>query len=211
MIVPNVDLRSELLSVRHQGRRQSCLSFASSAAHEHQVGSGEHLSVEYLYFHSVARTPGKNPNVGTTFAAAAAALFEEGQPVEAAWPYTPVAILPWIPPKITCPLHKGVMRPGKCNFEDVIAALGQGSPVILGLVITDAFLRPDGEGRVVFTTPDTDRGGHAVLAVGHGTSAAGEQMLLIRNSWGKSWGIEGYGWLPRPYIERQLHETALLT
>lgn len=211
MIVPAVDLRQQLLPVRHQGRRQSCLAFASSTAHEHRVAPTEHLSVEYLYFHAVARTPGKQPNGGTTMQAAAAALAEEGQPVESAWPYSPVAVTPWQPPAISVPLHKANMQPGAFDFDEIATALDQGQPVVLGLVVTDAFYRPDAHGRIAVVTPDSERGGHAVLAVGHGMHNAGESALLIRNSWGSSWGLGGYGWLPRSYVDRQLRETALLS
>jgi C1A family cysteine protease len=211
LIVPYVDLRPHLQPVRYQGRRHSCLAFASSTAHEHHAGTAEHLSVEYLFFHAIARTPGANPSSGTTMMAAVGALADEGQPVETAWPYSPVQATPWVPPAITTMLHKTAMVPGKLAFDEVIAMLDQGRPVILGLVITDAFYSPDASGRIPDRNPDTERAGHAVLAVGHGISADGTAVLLIRNSWGEGWGLGGHAWIPRIYLERHLHETALLT
>jgi len=211
MITPAVDLRPSLLPVRYQGRRQSCLAFASSTAHEYQTLSAEHLCVEYLFFYAVARTPGQNPHAGTTMVAAAAALADEGQPVETAWPYTAVQLSPWTVPPITLPLHKTVMTPVTLSFDGVVATVDGGTPVVLGLVITDAFFRPDGDGRIPDRTSDIERGGHAVLAVGHGVDSRGEPSLLIRNSWGRGWGQGGHAWLTRAYVDRQLHETALLT
>lgn len=212
MITPTVDLRPSLLSVRDQGRRQSCLAFASSTAHEHKTLSVEHLCVEYLFFHAVARTPGQNPHGGTSMAAAAAALQDEGQPVETAWPYNSRHLTPWTPPPIASQLYRAVMTLGALDAAGILAALDAGTPVVLGLVITDAFYRPDGAGRVAVRAPDIERGGHAVLAVGYGTdSGTGEAALLIRNSWGPGWGRGGYAWLSRAYVDRQLHETALLT
>lgn len=209
MIAPIVDLRHHLHPVRHQGRRSSCLAFAASTAHEAHAAVGEHLCVEYLFFHAVARTPGQNSGAGTTMAAAAKALLDEGQPVEAAWPYTADAVIPWTPPAIASAFHKATLSPGTLDFDGVVAALDAGAPVVLGLVITDAFYRPDAAGAIADVTPDIERGGHAVLAIGHGADAGGEAALLIRNSWGEGWGSGGHAWLPRAYVERQLHETAV--
>jgi C1A family cysteine protease len=210
LITPSIDLRPLLLPVRQQGRRQSCLAFASSAAHEHVANIGEHLSVEYLFFHTVARTPGQNPEAGTTMVATAQTLSQEGQPVETVWPYSPSQALPWVPPTFSDPLFKTTMAPGKPTFADLAATLDQQLPVILGLVITDAFFRPNTQGIVPDLTPDLERGGHAVLAVGHGLDPAGQEAVLIRNSWGPGWGLDGYAWLSRSYVDRQLHETANL-
>lgn len=102
------------------------------------------------------------------------------------------------------------MIPGKLDFDEIAVTLNQGAPVIIGLVITDAFWRPDTDGRIPDLSPDIERGGHAVLAVGHGTWADGVSALLIRNSWGSGWGQGGYAWLSQSYVERNLLQTAIL-
>lgn len=46
-------------------------------------------------------------------------------------------------------------------------------------------------------------GGHAMVAVGFNDSktiGAHRGALLVRNSWGMSWGDHGYGWLPYDYV-----------
>ena len=65
-------------------------------------------------------------------------------------------------------------------------------------------------GFIPFPNRKRDRvaGGHAVMAVGYndfkplpypdGTERSG--ALLIRNSWGREWGLGGYGWLPYDYV-----------
>lgn len=117
MINVHADLRTHLHPVRHQGRRQSCLAFATSTAHEHKAGIREHLSVEFLFYHSVQRSPGKDPSAGTSLLAAAGALADEGQPIETAWPYSAAQATPWTPPAISEILHKRRMSLAKLAFE----------------------------------------------------------------------------------------------
>ena len=40
-------------------------------------------------------------------------------------------------------------------------------------------------------------GGHAVLAVGYDDS---KQVFIVRNSWGKEWGDNGYFYMPYAFI-----------
>ena len=48
---------------------------------------------------------------------------------------------------------------------------------------------------------ESDLGGHAVMAIGYNDS---QQRFLIRNSWGKGWGLkgnlDGYFTMPYTYI-----------
>ena len=41
-------------------------------------------------------------------------------------------------------------------------------------------------------------GGHAVMAVGYDKA---KKRFFIRNSWGRSWGIDGYFTMPFAYLE----------
>jgi C1A family cysteine protease len=210
LINVHADIRPHLHQVRHQGRRQSCLAFATSTAHEHKSGIGEHLSVEFLFYHSVQRSPRKDPSAGTSLLAAASALADEGQPIETAWPYSLAQVTPWTPPGITEAFHKRRMSLAKLAFGDIAKLLDAGHLVVLGVIITDAFYRPDASGRIPDITYDIERGGHAMIAAGHGAHADGTSMLLIRNSWGNAWGIGGYAWLSRQYIEQHLIATATI-
>jgi C1A family cysteine protease len=51
-------------------------------------------------------------------------------------------------------------------------------------------------------TGDYAAGGHAVLVVGYQDGEGdGGGRFIIRNSWGESWGIGGYGLLPYGYVD----------
>ena len=40
-------------------------------------------------------------------------------------------------------------------------------------------------------------GGHAVLCCGYDLP---KRRFLVRNSWGKDWGLAGYFWMPFDYL-----------
>lgn len=69
--------------------------------------------------------------------------------------------------------------------------LATGSPVVVGLQVTDAWDRPEDP---VLPEPAGDTiGGHALVLVGYDLPA---RLWRCRNSWGVAWGDEGYCWLP---------------
>ncbi len=88
-------------------------------------------------------------------------------------------------------------------------------PSVFGFTVYSSFTQASKSGKIPFPTKgEKVMGGHAIVAVGYdddlkiknagpGTSAT-TGALLIRNSWGTTWGVEGYGWLPYEYVMRGL-------
>ena len=137
-----VDLRGHLMPIRDQGRRQTCMAFASSDANA-MVDSRpmSNLSVEYAHYSACKRMPQFQPANGTSDYAMFEALRIDGQPPEQDWPY--LAVLPndladYHPPVILSGLvrHAGERIQ---SLDEAEAALRLGWPVIMGLTLSDSF------------------------------------------------------------------------
>lgn len=81
----------------------------------------------------------------------------------------------------------------------IATELDAGHVVVVGLSVTEQWTSafgadalPDPGGRVI--------GGHAVALVGYRVDA-GRVTFRVRNSWGESWGRNGYAWLPSSWVE----------
>jgi C1A family cysteine protease len=98
--------------------------------------------------------------------------------------------------------HTADIGQAPVDLAAVRAELDAGRPVVLGLVVFDTLLLPSATGRIEAPPAGSPpRGRHAGLAVGHDADA-----LLIRNSWGTSWALGGYGWLGDDYAKRHVAE-----
>lgn len=208
----DVDLRSSLGSARDQGRRPTCLAFAATAAHEASRAIVEYLSIEHLYYCGLQKSH-RDPNRGLNRVSVAEALQQDGQPVEPAWPYsgTPPNPATWHPPTITGPLHKATLVFSSRSVDDVHTLICTSVPVLLVVAVTTALYRPDAEG-IIRTTPSdaitTTR--HALLAIGSGHTTM-DSYLLVRNSWGLSWGNQGHAWLSYDYVAANLCDTGIIS
>jgi len=210
VIVTSVDLRSRFGTSRDQGPRPTCLAFAASDAHSAARNMLTSLSTEYLYFTAQQRAK-RPPDQGALLSCMLDALRDDGQPEEKGWPYLPTNPDPttWSPPSTCGPMFKRYTRPTVSSVDSIITDLSANIPTVLCLNLPMAFFNPTGDGVVAAVTGDLPNPArrHAVVAIGHGT-IDGERAILVRNSWGCRWGIEGNAWMTEAVLVRGCLETA---
>jgi hypothetical protein len=212
-IVVSVDLRSQLGPARNQGPRPTCLAFAASDAHAALRQPWAPLSCEYAFYHAQRRAA-RTPNQGALLSSMLETIRMDGQPEEAGWPYlaaTPTDNASWLPPADVGPLFGRGGAPSGRVRAAITRELDQGHPVILLLMLSRSFYGRRADGVIdpaEDEIPEPQRR-HAVIAVGHG-SVDGQLAILVRNSWGPSWGIQGYGWLTERFVGPRIFGAAVL-
>ncbi len=87
------------------------------------------------------------------------------------------------------------------NIEAMKNCLNQGYPFVFGILVFSSFEDDVVDHTGVVPYPDISKesllGGHALVAVGYDDAT---QRIKFANSWGRSWGNRGYGYIPYSYI-----------
>jgi hypothetical protein len=200
------DLRHLLGPARDQKQRPTCMAFASSDVHAAVRGVPfEELSTEFAYYHAAKRRPVFSPGAGVSMDNMIDAIREDGQPLESGWPYLeqlPADLSMYTPPAQPGDLFR---RAGAIEqaLDIAIARLDQGLPVVLAIEISVEFYTPRPGIPIRGAVNSQTVGRHAIAAVGHGVDS-GEEVFLIRNSWGTTWGDQGHAWISRHYLQPRL-------
>lgn len=203
---PLVDLRSECSPVEDQGALGSCTGQAWAGLMEFlckkQGLPFVNISRLFIYYNEREIEGTVNQDAGAYIRDGAKTLGKDGVCAESLWPYDvrKFARKPTAKAYRDATLRKLKNYYRLNGLADFKASLASGYPVVFGFSVYESF-----ESAAVATTgivpmpAKNERllGGHAVLAVGYNDA---REVLIVRNSWGESWGDKGYFYLPYSFI-----------
>lgn len=196
-----VDLRNQCPPIVDQGELGSCTANALAGAihfiHKDLISSRLFIYYnERIIEHTISSDSGAQIRDGIK------TLTKQGVCSENIWPYNidkfkehpPIDCYNQAKIDIVKSYHRitGLYQMKYC--------LSQGFPFVFGFSVYESFENKHVAKTGILPLPSSDEqllGGHAVLAVGYDMD---KQMMLVRNSWGDSWGIKGYFWMPFSYI-----------
>ena len=226
-----VDLRDWASPVEDQGALGSCTAQAGAGIIEYyeRKSFGHHVEASRLFLYKATRNLMKaRGDSGAYLRSTMGAMVLFGVPPEPYWPYTDAEEAFDKEPPAFCYAFAqnyrtllyfrhdaaGVTR--AAVLERLRTYLAAGHPAMFGFTVYSSVDQAETTGRIpVPFGRERIEGGHAVVAMGYDDAMAvanasgGEPSrgaLLVRNSWGKGWGENGYGWLPYAYVQRGLAE-----
>ena len=216
---PAVDHRPQQSPIKNQGSRGTCVSHASLAlleAYEHVPDDLSEQLVHYRFNEFLDRPQDVDAGLRTTDSPRFLADPDGRACLEAEWPYIssqgPINDLveagEYGPPQAALDNarfgyganaykivpDRGLQGESIKNTRYLESLLHQGYDVVIGTWVSwddkdnDGVLDPvlDSNGNPI------GRGGHAMLLVGYNRA---EEYFIVKNSWGRGWGHDGYGYL----------------
>ena len=227
----SIDLREWCSGVEDQGNLGSCTAHAGVGVIEYyeRKAFGRHIDASRLFLYKVTRNLMKmKGDTGAYLRTTMGAMVLFGVPPEGYWPYTDGEKSFDKEPSAFCYAFAQNYQtikyfrhdPPGTKAEEVLqrvkSYLSKGHPSMFGFTVYNSIEQAEETGSIPFpSSKERIEGGHAIVAVGYDdkmkirnahSKVETTGALLIRNSWGKGWGENGYGWLPYEYVLRGLAE-----
>jgi C1A family cysteine protease len=208
---PSVDLRNGCPPIYDQGDLGSCTANALGGAFQFEQKKQQEKdfipSRLFIYYNERAIEGTIKSDAGAQIRDGIKTLADQGVCPEDIWPYKPSKFTKRPDPNCykVASGHtiQQYLRITPHTLYEVKHCLSDGYPVAFGFTVYQSMMSEDVAMTGIVPMPDANEspmGGHAVLAVGYDDS---KNALLVRNSWGTSWGIKGYFWLPYGFIENE--------
>jgi C1A family cysteine protease len=203
---PMADLRSHCSPVENQGALGSCTGNALAGALEFLELKDRvpfvNLSRLFIYYNERVIEHTTKSDAGAQLRDGIKTLVKQGVCSEKRWPYVISKFA--AKPSATCykeaSQHQITSYQRLQTLDEMRACLAEGFPFVFGFTVYESFESEEvaKTGAVCMPQPgERVVGGHAVLAVGYDDS---QQRLIVRNSWGTDWGMQGYFTMPYDYV-----------
>ena len=224
-IPASVDLRQYCSPVENQENLGSCSAHAGMGIVEYfeKRAFNTHIDGSRLFLYKATRNlMGVTGDTGAWLRNVMGALVLCGVPPEKYWPYVvkdfdkePSAFVYSVADdyesvRYFCHDTQGMNIPTATALNSVKTYLAAGIPSMFGFFGFPSFDSSNVKGGIPYPCPgEQAQWGHAIVAVGYNDSLKIKNTkcnkettgaLIIRNSWGPSWGEKGYGYLPYEYV-----------
>lgn len=204
----SVDLRESCPPVYDQGKLGSCTANAIAGAYEYdQIWEKEEKpftpSRLFIYYNERKMEGSVDRDAGAEIRDGIKSINRVGVCPEDEWPYDITKFTQ--EPDSKCyqdALNHELVRYHRIHqhLDHIRQCLCEGFPIVFGFTVYESFMTPEVATTGVMPMPKASEkalGGHAVMAVGFDDK---KKCIIVRNSWGKDWGDEGYFYMPYKYI-----------
>lgn len=218
-----IDLTEWCPPIENQGDLGSCTANAGVALLEYfeRRAFGRHIDASRLFLYKVTRNlAGLTGDTGAYLRETMGALVMFGAPPEDYWPYDgrpedQNTSFDVEPPAFSYALgsnYKAVKyfrldandAPPDEALDNIRLFLAAGFPSMFGFPVFDEYYDHIDGALIAPPAPNSAyHGGHANVAVGYDddlTIGGDKGALLVRNSWGTTWGNDGYAWMSYRYV-----------
>ena len=202
-----VDLRPYCSPIEDQGRLGSCTGNAIAGAIELLMKRNNKfadISRLFIYYYERLLENTVNYDSGAYIRDGIKACYTYGIATENLWPYdiSKFRNRPSIDAVNDASKRKVKLYERVTDFNGVINAIDNGYPVTIGFDVYSSFDSPTVARTGIMPYPNIKKekllGGHAVLIVGYNKN---NDTFIVRNSWGKYWGDNGYFYMPFQVIK----------
>jgi C1A family cysteine protease len=211
----SMDLRPGCPPVYDQGQVGSCTGNSVAGAFEFtqkkQLLQDFMPSRLFIYYNERAIEHTTGQDAGAEIRDGIKTVAKQGVPPESEWPYSENTAVVTQKPNTAAyadavqhkviSYHRISARMASAALNLMKSCLADGYPFVFGFTVYTAFEGPEVAKTGILKMPNLKKeqveGGHAVLCVGYDDK---KKSVLVRNSWGASWGLKGYFWMPYAYI-----------
>lgn len=202
-----VDYTAKMTPVRDQGDEGTCVAFASVVGVKEFEDSKEYkrlitLSPRFLY-NLCKKFDGAPDEEGTYPRLAMKMLLKFGVCPERYWPYQPhQRDLPKKGASQSAKRYRIIAYARLKGLPEMKRSLLVNGPFLCGVKVFKSWFSKKAIQTGIIPMPKKGEdilGGHAICIVGYEDK---KELFKFKNSWGKKWADNGYGYLPYAYIQK---------